>query len=81
MRKTCPRCQKRVGLHAVRCRRCGYLFPEKAGPKPAGLALGAGFPLFFMAMIILFVEGAGTALTVGAVGALLIGVALFFDPR
>jgi hypothetical protein len=81
MRKTCPRCQKRVGLSATRCRRCGYRFPEGGGPRPAGLAMGAGFPLFLMGTLILFVEDLPTALTVVAVGMLLVGVALFFDPR
>jgi hypothetical protein len=81
MRKTCPRCEKRVGLNASRCRRCGYRFPEGTGPKPAGLALGAGFPLFLMGTLILFAGGLPTALTVMAVGMLLVGVALFFDPR
>jgi hypothetical protein len=81
MRKTCPRCHKRVGLNASRCRRCGYRFPERAGPRPAGLAMGVGFPLFLMGTLILFIEGASTAITAVAVGMLIVGVVLFFDPR
>jgi hypothetical protein len=81
MRKSCPHCQKRVLLSASRCRRCGYPFPENRGPKPAGLAMGAGFPLFLMGTLILFAGGLPTALTAVAVGMLLVGVALFFDPR
>jgi hypothetical protein len=81
MRKTCPRCRRRVLLSTTRCLRCGYRFPENRGPKPAGLAMGAGFPLFLMGTLILFAGGLPTALTVVAAGMLIVGVALFFDPR
>src|SRR5439155_5118804 len=36
MRKTCPRCKKRVRVNAIRCRGCGYAFPEGRGPRPVG---------------------------------------------
>src|SRR5947208_463057 len=42
-RKTCPRCGRRTGAQAARCRGCGHRYPEKASPRPAGLAIvGAG---------------------------------------
>lgn len=80
-KKTCPRCQKRVGLGASRCRRCKYPFPEGRGPKPVGLALGAGFPMFLMGSLILFASGISTVLVVGATAMVVVGIALFFDPR
>src|SRR5205085_4864834 len=52
-RKTCPRCGRRTGAQAARCRGCRYRYPEKSSPKPAGLAMGAGFPLFLVGTLIL----------------------------
>lgn len=80
-KKTCPRCQKRVGVGAGRCRRCKYPFPEGRGPRPVGLALGAGFPMFLMGSLILFASGISTQLVVGATAMVVVGIALFFDPR
>jgi hypothetical protein len=62
MKKTCPRCHKRVGVRATRCRGCGYLFPEGRGSPPAGIAIGAGLPLL-MGGLVLFLYG--TNLPVG----------------
>jgi hypothetical protein len=81
VKKTCPGCQRRVLVGASRCLRCGYRFPEGAGPRPAGLAFGAGFPLFLMGTLILFARGLSTALTALAVGMVVVGLALWFDPR
>jgi hypothetical protein len=81
MKKTCPRCNKRVSERVHRCRACGYKFPEGAGPRPAGLAYGAGFPLFLMGTLILFVEDIPIGLVLLGVGMVIIGLGLFFDPR
>jgi hypothetical protein len=81
MKKTCPRCGRQARERAARCRGCGYRYPEQASPKPAGLAMGAGFPLFVTGTLILLVGDLSTA--INAVGALMvvIGAVLFFDPR
>jgi ribosomal protein L40E len=81
MKKTCPRCHRRVGVNARRCRRCGYAFPEGGGPRPAGLALGAGFPLFIMGTLTLFAGHLSVAIAVIASAMFVVGVGLFFDPR
>jgi hypothetical protein len=81
MKKTCPHCHKQVGRAAARCRGCGYPFPEGRGPKPAGLAIGAGFPLFVMGTLILFSSDISTGLGVVAVAMVVFGIGLFFDPR
>lgn len=81
MKKTCPRCGRRTRTGAVRCRRCGYRFPEKSGPRPAGLAMGAGFPLFLVGTLILLTQEISTTLVIAATAMVLIGVLLFFDPR
>jgi hypothetical protein len=81
MRKTCPRCGKQARERAARCRGCGYRFPEQASPKPAGLAMGAGFPLFVTGTLILLSGGLSTALNVIAGSMVLVGALLFFDPR
>ena len=81
MRKTCPRCGKRTGVNAARCRRCGYRFPEKAGPRPAGLAMGVGFPLALVGTLILLTAEISRAMSVVAAAMVLVGVLLFFDPR
>jgi hypothetical protein len=81
MKKTCPRCKKRVSERAARCRQCGYHFPEKASPWAAGPALGAGFPLAMMGVLILFIAGISNVLVIVAAGMVLVGVLLFFHPR
>jgi len=81
MKKTCPRCKKRVSERAARCRHCGYHFPEKASPWAAGPALGAGFPLAMMGVLILFIAGISNVLVIVAAGMVLVGVLLFFHPR
>jgi uncharacterized paraquat-inducible protein A len=80
-KKTCPRCQARVGHRAARCRRCRYRFPEQASPKPAGLAMGAGFPLFVTGVLILFVGDLSPVLVAISTTMVVVGVVLFFDPR
>jgi ribosomal protein S27AE len=82
-RKTCPRCGLEARARRARCRRCGYRYPEQASPKPAGLAMGAGFPLFVTGVLILF-AGAGDlspALIAVSTAMVVAGVVLFFDPR
>jgi hypothetical protein len=81
MKKTCPRCGRRTGHGAARCRRCGYRFPEKSGPKPAGLAMGAGFPLFLVGMLILLTKEISTGLLIASAAMIGVGLFLFFDPR
>jgi hypothetical protein len=81
MKKTCPRCGKRVGHGAARCRGCGYRFPERSGPKPAGLGMGVGFPLATTGVLLLFIGGTSSAFRAAAAGMILVGVLLFFDPR
>jgi len=81
VKKTCPRCGRRTGTGAARCRRCGYRFPEKAGPRPAGLAMGAGFPLFLVGTLILLTQEISSTLVIMATAMVLVGVLLFFDPR
>jgi hypothetical protein len=83
IRKTCPRCAKQVRERAAYCRGCGYRFPERSSPKPAGLAMGAGFPLFVTGVLILF-AGSGhlsPALIAISTAMVVAGVVLFFDPR
>ena len=46
MKKTCPRCEHQSGTVPHTAGSCGYRFPEQSSPRPAGLAMGAGFPLF-----------------------------------
>jgi hypothetical protein len=81
MRKTCPRCGRRTGVGAGRCRRCRYRFPERSGPKPAGLAMGAGFPLFLVGTLILISPEISSVLVVISATMVLFGLLLFFDPR
>jgi hypothetical protein len=81
MRKTCPRCEREARERAARCRRCGYRFPEQASPKPAGLAMGAGFPLFVTGTLILLVGELSSLVTVLAAAMVVVGAVLFFDPR
>jgi hypothetical protein len=81
MKKTCPRCGRRTGTGAARCRRCGYRYPEKSGPRPAGLAMGAGFPLFLVGTLILLTTEISTGLLIGSAAMVLVGLLLFFDPR
>ena len=80
-KKTCPRCQKRTGHRTARCRRCGFRYPEQSSPKPAGLAMGAGFPLFVTGTLILLVGDLSTAINAIAATMVVIGAVLFFDPR
>lgn len=81
MKKTCPHCKRRVSLRASRCRGCRYPFPENRGPKPVGLAMGAGFPLFVMGTLILFASDLPVGLAVLAAAMVVVGLGLFFDPR
>jgi ribosomal protein L40E len=80
-RKTCPRCGHRTSAQAARCRRCRYRYPEKSSPKPAGLAMGAGFPLFVTGTLILLSGDLSTTLSVIAGAMVFVGLLLFFDPR
>jgi hypothetical protein len=81
VKKTCPRCHKQVNERVRRCRHCGYRFPEGAGPRAAGLAYGAGFPLFLMGTLILFVKDIPLGLALLGAAMVVIGLGLFFDPR
>jgi hypothetical protein len=81
MKKTCPRCEKRVSERAARCRGCGYFFPEKASPWAAGPAYGVGFPLVLMGVFILFLAGSSTGLTIVGAAMTLVGALAFFHPR
>jgi hypothetical protein len=81
MKKTCPSCGSPVSVRAGRCRRCGYQFPEGRGPRPVGLAMGVGFPLFLMGTLILFAQGTSPAVVILACAMVLVGLGLFFDPR
>jgi ribosomal protein L40E len=80
-RKTCPRCARRTGAQAARCRGCGYRYPEKSSPKPAGLAMGAGFPLFLVGTLILLTREISGTLAIIAGAMVFVGLLLFFDPR
>ena len=80
MKKTCPRCEKRVSERAAYCRGCGYSFPEKSSPWAAGPALGAGFPLVLMGVMTMFFADS-VLLTVVAGTMVLVGLLLFFHPR
>jgi hypothetical protein len=81
MKKTCPRCKKRVSERAARCRQCGYYFPEKSSPWAAGPALGAGFPLVMVGVITVFIAGSSTLITIAGAAITFVGIALFFHPR
>lgn len=81
MKKTCPRCEKRVSERAAYCRGCGYSFPEKSSPWAAGPALGAGFPLVLMGVLTMFFAGSSVVLVVVAGTMVLVGLLLFFHPR
>jgi Uncharacterised protein family UPF0547 len=81
MRKTCPHCERRMSTNAARCRRCGYRFPEKSSPRPAGLGMGAGFPLFMVGTLILLTQHISTPLAITAGAMVFVGLLLFFDPR
>lgn len=81
MRKTCPRCERRTSAQAARCRGCGYRYPEKSSPRPAGLAMGAGFPLFLVGTLILLTSDISNRMTIAAAAMVFVGLLLFFDPR
>jgi len=80
MKKTCPRCQRRVSDRAARCRGCGYFFPEKASPWAAGPAYGVGFPLVLMGIFIVFLADS-TGLTILGGAMTFVGLLAFFHPR
>lgn len=80
-RKTCPRCGRQARARTARCRGCGYRYPEQSSPKPAGLAMGAGFPLFVTGTLILLVGELSTVVTAVAATMVVLGAVLFFDPR
>src|SRR5215213_87873 len=73
LKKTCPRCSRIVSYNAARCRKCGYRFPERSGPRAAGLGMGVGFPLFVTGVLILFVNDTPTPLRWAAAGMILVG--------
>jgi len=81
MKKSCPRCKKRVSERAARCRGCGYYFPEKGSPWAAGPALGAGFPLVMMGVITVFIAGSSTVITIAGAAMTVVGIALLVHPR
>ena len=81
MKKTCPRCGRHARERAARCRGCNYRYPEQSSPKPAGLAMGAGFPLFVTGTLILLVGDLSTAINAIAAVMVVVGAVLFFDPR
>jgi hypothetical protein len=81
MKKTCPRCGRQARERAARCRGCNYRYPEQSSPKPAGLAMGAGFPLFVTGTLILLVGDLSTAINAVAAIMVVVGAVLFFDPR
>jgi hypothetical protein len=68
-------------VQAARCRRCRYRYPERSSPRPAGLAMGAGFPLFLVGTLILLSRDISTLLAVTAAAMVFVGLLLFFDPR
>jgi hypothetical protein len=43
--------------------------------------MGAGFPLFMMGTLILFVGDVPAVLAIGAGAMVVVGLGLFFDPR
>ena len=43
--------------------------------------MGAGFPLFLMGTLILFAPDVPSTLVILGTGMVVVGVALFFDPR
>jgi hypothetical protein len=81
VKKTCPRCKKRVSDRAARCRHCGYYFPEKSSPWSAGPAYGVGFPLVLMGMFMLFLAGSSTWILILGAAMTFIGLLAFFHPR
>ena len=81
MKKTCPRCGRQARERAARCRGCNYRYPEQSSPKPAGLAMGAGFPLFVTGTLILLVGDLSTVINAVAAIMVVVGAVLFFDPR
>lgn len=81
VKKTCPRCKRRVSERAARCRGCGYYFPEKSSPWAAGPAVGVGFPLTLMGVLTLFIVGVSPGLVVVAGAMVFVGLLLFFHPR
>jgi hypothetical protein len=81
VKKTCPRCKARVSERAARCRHCGYHFPEKSSPWAAGPALGAGFPLVAIGVLMMFLAGSSTVLLIVAGAMVFVGLLLFFHPR
>jgi hypothetical protein len=80
-KKTCPQCKRRVRESAARCRGCGYSFPEKSSPWPAGPAYGVGFPLVLMGVFTMFILGISWELVLAAAGIAMIGTLFFFHPR
>jgi hypothetical protein len=81
LKKTCPRCKRRVSERAARCRHCRYSFPEKSSPWSAGPSLSAGFPLVMMGVLTLFLAGSSTVLVIAGGAMLLAGGLLAFHPR
>jgi uncharacterized protein UPF0547 len=80
-KKTCPRCKRRVRENAARCRHCGYSFPEKSSPWPAGPAFGVGFPLVLIGVMTMFIIGLSPGLVIAAGVIALVGMLFFFNPR
>jgi FtsH-binding integral membrane protein len=70
-----------VSERAAVCRHCGYSFPEKSSPWAAGPALGAGFPLVMVGVLMMFFAGSSTWFVVAAGALVFVGLLLFFHPR
>ena len=81
MKKNCPRCNRRVGDSAARCRGCGYSFPEKSSPWAAGFAYGVGFPLVLIGVFTIFIVGLSWGLVLAAGALILVGTLFFLHPR
>ena len=81
MKKTCPRCRRRVRDSAARCRHCGYSVPEKSSPWAAGPAYGLGFPLVLIGVFTIFIVGISWQLVLVAGALIFVGTLFFMHPR
>jgi hypothetical protein len=81
VKKTCPRCEAQVSERAAVCRHCRYSFPEKSSPWAAGPALGAGFPLVMVGVLMMFFGSSSTVFVLVAGALVFVGLLLFFHPR
>ena len=72
----------RVANNAARCRGCGYRFPERSGPRPAGLGDGRRLPAVRHGRPDPVRRGHVRAARAGSRPAMiLVGALMFFDPR